>query len=94
MRIRYTRQARSDLEEIHSYIAQDNPLAARKVVAAIRRDITLLIDNPGLGRPGRVAGTRELVVTRLPFIAAYRIHADVVEVLAVVHTARDWPKSF
>jgi len=54
MKVRYTPQARSDLEEIHSYIAQDNPVAARHVVAAIRRDITLLIDNPGLGRPGRV----------------------------------------
>ena len=94
MRIRYTSQARSDLIEIHSYISQDNPAAARKVIAAIRRDITLLIDNPGLGRPGRVAGTQELVVTRLPFIAAYRIHERFVHVLAVIHTARDWPKSF
>ena len=94
MKLRYTPQARSGLEEIHSYIAQDNPVAARKAVAAIRRDVTLLIDNPGLGRPGRVAGTRELVIARLPFVAAYRIHGRFIEVLAVIHTARDWPNSF
>ena len=94
MRVRYTPQAESDLKEIHSYIAQDDPVAARRVVAAIRRDIILLIDNPGLGRPGRVPGTRELVIARLPFIAAYRLHDGSVEVLAVIHTARDWPKSF
>lgn len=94
MTVRYTQQAKSDLQEIHSYISQHNPPAARKVLAAIRRDITLLIDNPGLGRPDRVAATRELVIARLPFIAAYRFQDGIVEVLAVIHTARHWPKSF
>ncbi|MGF1616015.1 MAG: type II toxin-antitoxin system RelE/ParE family toxin [Gammaproteobacteria bacterium] len=94
MKLRYTPQAKSDLKEIHSYIVRDNPVAARKVVATIRRDITLLIDNPGLGRPGRVEGTRERVIARLPFIATYRIHGNIVEVLAVIHTARHWPKAF
>ena len=93
MRLRYTPQAKSDLAEIFSYIARDNPAAARRVVAAIRRDIMLVSDNPGIGRPGRIAGTRELVISQLPYIAAYRQQSAGIDVLAVLHTARDWPQS-
>ena len=91
MRVRYTPQAKADLTEIFSYIAQDNPAAARRVVAAIRRDIMLVSENPGIGRPGRVVGTRELVVSPLPYIVAYREETRLIHVLAVLHTARDWP---
>ena len=52
------------------------------------------MDFPYLGRAGRVTGTRELVMSRTPYIVAYRIHADVLEVLAVVHGARRWPERF
>ena len=91
MRVRYTPQAKSDLADIFSYIAQHNPEAARRVIAAIRRDIMLLTKNPGIGRPGRIDGTRELVISRLPYIAGYRAQTGFVDVLAVLHTARDWP---
>lgn len=94
MRVRYTPQAKADLTEIFSYIAQDNPAATRRVVAAIRRDIMLVSENPGIGRPGRVVGTRELVVSPLPYIVAYREETGLIHVLAVLHTARDWPKSW
>lgn len=93
MRVRYTPQAKSDLAEIFSFIARDNPAAARRVVADIRRDIMLVSDNPGIGRPGRVAGTREFVISQLPYIAAYRQQSAGIDVLAVFHTARDWPQS-
>ncbi len=93
MRVCHTPQARSDRAEIVCDIARDNPAAARRVVAAIRRDIMLVSDNPGIGRPGRVAGTREFVIYQLPYIAAYRQQSGVIDVLAVLHTARDWPKA-
>ncbi len=93
MRVRYTPQAMCDLAEIFSSIVRDNPVAARRVVAAIRRDIMLVAENPGIGRHGRIAGTRELVVSKLPDIAAYRQQDGGIDVLAVVHTARDWPHS-
>ena len=93
VRVRYTPQAKCDLAEIFPYIAQDNPAAARRDLAAIRRDIMLVSDNPGIGRPGRVAGTRELVISQLPYIAAYRQQSAGIDVLAVFHTARDWPQS-
>jgi toxin ParE1/3/4 len=50
--------------------------------------------HPYLGRPGRVANTRELVVTSTPFIVAYRVVSDRIEILAVFHGARRWPDSF
>ena len=93
MRVRYTLQAKADLEEIFTYIARDNPAAARRVITAIRRDIVLLATNPGMGRPGRIDGTRELVISRLPYIAAYRAGDRFIDVLAVIHTARDWPRA-
>ena len=91
MKVRYTPQAKSDLTKIFSHIAQDNPRAARAVIATIRQEITILSDNPRLGRPGRVSGTRELVGSPLPYVVAYRIAGDFVDILAVLHTARDWP---
>jgi len=93
MRVRYTPQAKCDLADIFSYIARENPVAARRVVAAIRRGIMLVAENPGIGRPGRIAGTRELVVSKVPYIAAHRQQYGGIDVLAVLHTARDWPQS-
>lgn len=92
MRLRWTPPARDHLAEIHDYIAQDNPAAARRVIGQVRKDADLLKDNPGMGRPGRVEGTRELVVSRLPYIIVYRTAApDEVHIAAVIHTARLWP---
>jgi len=53
-----------------------------------------LAAHPYLGRPGRVAGTWELVVTSTPFIAVYRVINDRIEILAVFHGNRMWPDTF
>ncbi len=53
-----------------------------------------LIDNRHLGRPGRVKGTRELVVTRTPYIVAYRLKRQSIQILRVLHGARLWPERF
>jgi toxin ParE1/3/4 len=58
-----------------------------QIVAAVRR----LLDFPESGRPGRVAGTRELVVPHTPFIAAYAVTADRVRILRILHGAQVWP---
>lgn len=78
-----------DLAGIHAYIARDNPFAAKRVVGAVREAVAMLKEHPGCGRPGRIDGTRELVVGRYPYIVAYRVTAAV-EILAVVHTSRRW----
>jgi toxin ParE1/3/4 len=94
VRLRYTPRAKLDLAEIHDYIAQENPQAARRVVFIVRRAAETLPQNPHIGRAGRIAGTRELTVGRFPFMLAYRIDADEVQILSVIHTARMWPESF
>jgi len=94
MKLRYTPRARSDLAEIHDYIAQDNLQAARRVIAIIRKTAEALPQNPLVGKTGRVTGTRELTIGRFPFILAYRVEEEEVHVLSVIHTARMWPDIF
>ena len=94
MEIIWRRAALNDLEAIREFIAQDNPRAATRIFAAIKAAIDPLADHPNLGRPGRVEGTRELIVANLPYIVVYRVAEGVVRVLAVIHTSRQWPRRF
>lgn len=93
MKLRYTPRARLDLAEIHDYIAQENPQAARRVIHIIRKAAEALLQNPQVGRSGRIVGTRELTVGRFPFMLAYRVDAVEVQILSVIHTARMWPEN-
>lgn len=92
MKIKLTRQASDDLEAVHDYIQQENPDAATRTVLGILDAIEGLSEFPNIGRPGRVHGTRELVVNRTPFIVAYKVTNNVVWVLRVLHAARRWPE--
>lgn len=94
MRIRYTPNARDCIAKIRDYIAHENPQAARHVVTRIRQQTLTLSDYPYAGRPGRVEGTRELIVNSYPYIVAYRVEIDEVQILAVVHASRRWPENF
>jgi len=94
MRVRWTAPALHDLEAIGDYIERDNPAGADQAIARIFECADLLAVQPNLGRPGRVPGTRELVVSDTPFIAPYRVLEDTVEILAVFHGARRWPVTF
>lgn len=80
-----------DLEDLASYIANDNRVAARKVVLSILQQIEQLRVFPELGRPGRVLGTRELCIPGTPFIVPYRVREVVIQILRVQHHAREWP---
>lgn len=73
------------------YIAQDNPLAAIDQDEEIERQTDLLTTQPKMGRVGRVKGTRELIISRTPFIAVYRIKGTSVEILRFLHGAQQWP---
>jgi toxin ParE1/3/4 len=94
VRVRWLRVALANLEEEADYIAEDNPGAADRLVKRIMRAVNLLGKNPAMGRPGRVSGTRELVVGDTPYIGPYRVRANAVEILRVFHAARKWPASF
>jgi addiction module RelE/StbE family toxin len=89
--VRWTKRARRRLDEIGARISEDNPAAAARVVAEIARGIQRLGSAPGRGRPGRIGGTRELVVVGTPYIVAYRIHANDIEILTIQHGAQLWP---
>ena len=91
MRVRWLRKALGNLDAEAEYIARDNPAAAARVVRAIDRAVGRLARYPALGRPGRVPGTRELVVPDTPYIIPYRVRHDRVEILRVFHAARRWP---
>jgi len=92
MRVRWLRTALRNLDEEASYIAADDPAAARLVVARVLEAVAQLADQPALGRPGRVPSTRELVVARTRYIVPYRVKRDAVEILRVFHTSRRLPK--
>jgi toxin ParE1/3/4 len=87
----WLRQAERDLDSAIDYIAAHNPAAALQLYRAVREKTGLLPDNPGIGRPGRVEGTRELVI--YPFIVAYAVQADLdaIVILRLLHGARKWP---
>jgi toxin ParE1/3/4 len=89
----WRRVALNDLEGIRRYITHENPAGAR-IRAAIRNAVEQLADHPHLGRPGRVEGTRELVIAGTPFIVAYRVLSNSLRILSVIHGARRWPQRF
>jgi toxin ParE1/3/4 len=92
VRVRCLKVALANLEAEAEYIALDNPTAAGRVVMKILRAVDLLKKNPAMGRAGRVAGTRELVVVETPYIIPYRVRGETVEILRVFHAARKWPE--
>lgn len=89
-------EAIDDLAALRAYIEQDDPRAARRIARHIVRNVeTLLPDNPQMGRPGRVPGTRELVIPRTPFVVPYRsMGGGTIQILRVLHGARRWPQQF
>ena len=90
MRLVWTRPASADRKEIREYIAQDNPAAALALDELFSEKANRLADHPGLGRPGRIAATSELVVHQ-NYILIYDTAADLVRVLRVLHATRQWP---
>ncbi|MBK7135759.1 MAG: type II toxin-antitoxin system RelE/ParE family toxin [Rhodocyclales bacterium] len=91
MRLRWLRTALRNLDEEADYIAAEDSAAARLVVGRIHSAVAQLVDNPAMGRPGRVAGTRELVVTRTRYIVPYRVRGSEIQLLRVFHTSRKPP---
>ena len=88
MQIIWLKTALKNLNELAEYIAQENLAAAQRVVDAIEKQVNLLATQPALGRPGRILGTRELVISNTHYLVPYRIKNNTVEILRVFHTSR------
>ena len=91
MILKWTRPAEDDLIDILDYIAHDNPAAAVDAIDHIEAAALRLAEFPLSGREGSVPDTRELPIPRLPFLLIYRVREATVEVLRVLHGARQWP---
>ena len=92
MKIVWSPLARRDLEQIEGYIRDENPIAARETAATIKSATRRLAEFPGIGRPGRWPGTRELVVPDTPYIIPYTVKDKEIWIIAVMHAARKWPE--
>lgn len=94
MKVIWFRMAINDLISLKANISQGSPKAAQNTIHKIKKAISLLSEQPGMGRPGRVPYTRELVIQQTAYIVPYRVRDDKIEILRVLHTSRKWPTSF
>jgi addiction module RelE/StbE family toxin len=88
----WSRKAQADRDEAMDYLEAESPAAALAVDDRIDMQMLLLSQFPEAGRPGRVAGTRELVVQDTSYIAAYRVASGKIRILRLLHTSRRWPR--
>lgn len=79
---------------LFSCVAEDNLSAAKKLREVILSKVELLAETPHIGRPGRVPGTKELIVDKTPYIIPYRCKDDRLEIVRVYHSSRKWPAKF
>ena len=91
MIVRWSLLARQDLQALRAYIARENPAAAARVARRISVAADRLAQYPHLGRAGRQAGTRELVIPRTPYVVIYVVFEDRLEIVRVLHGAQRWP---
>ena len=87
MQVRWLR----DLDGEATFIAIDDERAARLVVQRILEAVAVLAEQPGTGRPGRLSGTRELVIPKTRYIGPCRVRGQTVEILRVFHISRRLP---
>ena len=94
MKVVWSRRAIRHLVHLREYIEQDSEQNAALVAGRILKAVELLQTQPEMGRPGRVLGTRELVVPETPYIMPYRVRRDRLELIAVFHGRQKWPAKF
>jgi toxin ParE1/3/4 len=91
MKVVWSRRAIRHLVSLREYIGKDSEQSATLVALRILHAIDLLQAQPGMGRPGRVLGTRELVVPDTPYVVPYRVRQERLELIAVFHGRQQWP---
>ena len=94
MEIIWREVALDGLENARRYTAEHDPSAAERIFEAILSSVGRLSAMPKIGRPGRVKGTRELAVVGRPYVVAYVVIANRINVIAVPHGAQERPEHF
>ena len=92
MKLIWSPQAVADRESTYDFIDAESPQSAILVDDRIWNATLSLTRFPEIGRPGRVSGTRELVVQRTPYLVAYSVHDDRIYILRILYGAQQWPK--
>jgi plasmid stabilization system protein ParE len=90
MRLRWTVPAAEDLESIKYYLDKHYPNFAEPTIRTIYECVRALKSTPNRGRSGHRSGTRELMLTPLPYVVVYSVKADAIEILHICHGAQDW----
>ena len=91
MKVRWTGAARRDLAAAAEYLQERSPQGARRMIHRIHEAAQLLEERPRAGKVGREDGTRELVVSRTPYLLVYEFGGHSVEVLRLLHGSQQWP---
>jgi len=94
LKIIWSPEACADLDRICDFLLAEQPSSALQTLDRIEERVEALRNHPGLGRPGRVAGTRELIASGLPYVIPYRVKSGRIEIVRVLHAARLYPESF
>lgn len=89
--LRWTEEAAADLEHITDYLFQNAPQRAAELVRSIYNAPAVLLTFPNRGRTGRKEGTRELVLSSLPYVVVYQITGEVIHIVRILHGAQKWP---
>jgi len=91
MNVVWSRRAMQHFVALRNFIAKDSEQNAALIAKRVLDSVELLQTQPDMGRPGRVLGTRELVVPNTPYIIPYRFRRDRLELIAVFHGPQQWP---
>jgi toxin ParE1/3/4 len=92
MKLVWSPRAIRHLVALRRHIAKDSERNAALVAQRILRAVDLLATQPEMGRPGRVLGTRELVVPDTGFIIPYRVRGERLDLIAIFHGRQRWPE--
>ncbi len=92
--ILWTKRALSNLETELEYYGEINPALAKELSMIVTESVKNISVMPGIGRPGKKIGTRELTINKFPYIIAYRVRSEILEILAVIHQNRKNIRSF
>jgi toxin ParE1/3/4 len=92
MQVRWTAAAADDLEQIADYLFRETPQHATRLIRSLYDAVFALRTFLMRGRPGKKAGTRELVIQSTPYVVVYQLGGDVVYVARILHGAQKWPE--
>lgn len=92
MQVRWALAATDDLENIANYLFEKTPENAARLIREVYDAASSLRNFANRGRPGKKIGTRELLMSSLPYVIVYDIRSDIVHIVRILHSSQDWPK--